>query len=317
MKCNQLSLLLMFDYIKTSYMTNRLLLPAFIFLALCSCTTIADPSDSARSDETNILTIPSVGILPVKSQHTDAFLLGAFGVMLEDGSGDGRYDGTEWMNVRFTATPDGECTAERDILLSATKGFLYSYYPYSENVTDVRHIPLDITSDASADYMFGTPVNGIDKHHPKAAVIMNHALAAISISLVRGKYSGPGIITMVSVNGEGIAGKGTLDATDGTISDISDISADILLPVRQGLISNVPFDNVLMIIPTGEISPFTIRVTIDGMDFYTSAPATELAKGTVTCYKVIVNSENLELSRGSVSQWYTEDLGSFYMEFVN
>ena len=289
---------------KKTITSHRLEVPAVLLSLICSCQTEQFP----KAD--NTLIIDQVEVSATKAPYTAPVLKGDFGIMLADDSGKDTYDGKEYINVRFTAEGDGICRPEREVLLSTTEARLYSYYPYSETITDMRNIPIDLSSDASTDHMYGTPVTELNNSNPNAAITMNHALAAINISLIKGKYSGSGAVTDISVYGEGIARKAVLDATTGILRDFTDIAAEIRIPTDFRLQSGTAQNNYLIVIPTGKSSPFTIRITIDGMEFFTTAAATDFPTGTITGYTVIVNSETLELVNGNVCPWFYEYCGN-------
>lgn len=293
-------------------MSYRLFLPAVILPFLCSCN--AEPHTPPSSSES--LIINKIGTAETKAPYMNPILEGEFGTMLIDDSGKDTYDGKSYVNVGFKINPDGTCTSSQEILLSTTEAVLYSYYPYSEDITDFRNISLDLSADASIDYMTGTPVKGLKNRNNSADITMNHALASINIALVRGRYSGPGIITKVSVCGEGIARKAVLDATTGTLHDLSEVSAEIHIPIESEVLSSTALDNYLMVIPTGQIRPVTIKITIDGMEFSITTEPTELQVGTITSYTVIVNSEVLEIAKGDVNQWNDRPVEYFELEVV-
>lgn len=293
---------------KKTITSHRLEVQAVLLSFICSCQTAHSPFTSPEADST--LIIDKVEVSATKAPYTAPVLKGELGIMLVDDSGKDSYDGKEYLNVRFTAEGDGICRPEREVLLSTTEARLYSYYPYSGTITDLRNIPIDLSSDASTDHMYGTPVTDLNNLNPNAAITMNHALAAINISLIKGKYSGPGVVTDISVYGKGIARKAILDATTGILRDFTDIAAEIRIPTDFRLQSGTAQNNYLIVIPTGESSPFTIKVTIDGMEFFTTAAATDLPTGTITGYTVIVNSETMEIAKGTVTQWYSEYCGN-------
>lgn len=292
-------------------MAQKSILTAAALLLLHSCHQGLPPHSET---ELNPLIIENIRLNRTKAPYTASYLAGDFGIILEDSSGDNAYDGISYNNVKFTANEDGSCSSEREVRLSTTEGHLYSYYPYSEQITDLRNIPIDITSDATVDYLYGTPVAGIDNINNAIGITMNHALAAINISLARGRYSGPGVISRISIRSEGIAGKAVLDATTGILSGFSDISAEIGINADQKNLSYEALDNQFIIIPTGDMRPIDIEVVIDGVEFLATTTPAELKAGTITGFAVTVHSDSIVIQTYDIPQWIEEEGGDYILE---
>lgn len=288
-------------------MKNRITITAMTFILVsCDVASVSGLPDSGES--TNPLSIAGVEIASTRAPYTDGKLKGDFGIMLIGKGSPDSYDGKDYANVRFTSDGVSDCTTKDEVLLSGTEGTLYSYYPYSETVTDLKSIAVGITEDDCTDYMYGTPVTGLDNSNASALITMNHALAAINLSIVRGTYSGTGIISKIAVSGEAIASKAILDATTGRLSGFAGTGSEIRLKLNgssEETLSDDVMEKYFIIIPTGESKPFDVTLTIDGVDFTATAPEVDLAEGTITKYTATVNSKDFGIACGYVTPWET------------
>ena len=275
---------------------------------LLSCTSISEsgfnPDDGSREE----LIVGSVETTSTKSPYSASRLTGAFGAMLTGKGSTDRYDGLDYKNIRFVSDGNSICIPDREILLSSTEGTLYSYYPYSAAVNDLRKIPVSVTESIQTDYMYGTPVTRLDNRNASTVITMNHALAAMRLSIVKGTYSGKGEISKIAVSGDALASEAYLDATTGRLSGFkgmgSEIRADINGSSSEAL-SESGTEKHFLLIPTGEARPLTITVTIDGVDFTAISPEVDLEEGTITSYTVTVNSRDFSLSIGYITPWVT------------
>lgn len=286
---------------------NKIIIPAMAAVAL-SCCAIHEPDLHTGNRSEKQLIINSVEVAATKSLYTASRLEGAFGAMLTGKGSTDSYDGLDYTNVRFISDGNSACRPDSEILLSTTEGTLYSYYPYSEAVDDLRKIPVSVNGNIQTDYMYGTPVTRLDNSNASTVITMNHALAAIRLTIVKGTYSGKGVISKVSVNGESLATEAYLDATTGKLSGFKGMGSEICTSINTSpdeTLSESGTEKHFMIIPTGESKPITFTVTIDGVDFTATAPEIDLAEGTVTSYSVTVNSRDFNLSKGYITPWVT------------
>lgn len=230
--------------------------------------------------------------------------------LLEAGGAD--YDGfATYKNVKFTASSTGgvqEWVPDADILLSTTSGTLYAYYPYSSAVTDITAVPVE--TDSQTDYMYGTPVPDLNNKNTSADMALNHALAAIRLSIVKGSFSGTGEITKISVNGEAIANAAKMNSLTGELSGFSGMDTRISPAITAFTVGTTPTEKDFIIIPTGESKPLTITIEIDGLKIEAETAATDFAEGTITCYNVTVNSKNLQLTSVAINPWGSQNNGN-------
>ena len=220
----------------------------------------------------------------------------------------GVYTGELFTNVKYTAQQESGnqiWASESPVMLSSETGTAYAYYPYAEACTDITAISIRANSTVQTDFMWGIPVS-VSKDNRKATLVMKHALAAVRITYVRGTYSGTGNVSKVSFGGNCIAVAGTLDATDGSISNLAGKGTMLTPPQITTTLSNTLQEFEMIVIPSGE-KQGKIVITIDGKDYTLEFGDIDLRQGQITQFHLTVNDGELSLSDITVSEWTYAD----------
>ena len=226
------------------------------------------------------------------------------------------YDGVAVANIRYTGTGEGDSqawAADEDIMLSATKGTLKGYYPYSESIIDLTAIPVEATSDIQTDWMYATPVANLNNRNFTAIMTMNHALAGVRLSLVKGSYNGVGEISSVSLSSDGAATSAVLDATDGSLSSITGAGASYTSNETFSLAAEKKsFDFIT--VPAGVEAPIALSVMMNRTEMIAEIPAVKLQSGKIYEYIVEVAAEGLLLQGMNVIDWNKIDKGTLELQ---
>lgn len=220
----------------------------------------------------------------------------------------GVYTGELFSNVKYTAQQESGnqvWSSDSPVMLSSETGTAYAYYPYAEACTDISAISIRANSTVQTDFMWGIPVS-VSKDNRKATLVMKHALAAVRITYVRGTYSGTGNVSKVSFGGNCIATAGTLDATDGSLSNLTGKGTMLTPPQITTTLSSTLQEFELIVIPTGE-KQGKIVITIDGKDYTLEFGDIDLRQGQITQFHLTVNDGELSLSDITVSEWTYAD----------
>ena len=220
----------------------------------------------------------------------------------------GVYTGELFTNVKYTAQQESGnqvWSSDSPVMLSSDTGTAYAYYPYAEACTDITAISIRANSTVQTDFMWGIPVS-VSKDNRKATLVMKHALAAVRITYVRGTYSGTGNVSKVSFGGNCIAVVGTLDATDGSISNLAGKGTMLTPPQITTTLSSTLQEFELIVIPSGE-KQGKIVITIDGKDYTLEFGDIDLRQGQITQFHLTVNDGELSLSDITVSEWTYAD----------
>ena len=244
-----------------------------------------------------------VALQQARAIFTDASLPSGsvVGAMLDDGTAT---DYDSYSTLYFTATGAGDSQTwapNTDVVLTETKGTLYAYYPHDGNV-DISAISVDMTAADQTDWLYATPVTDVNEDKASVAVTLNHALANINVSLVKGSYVGTGNVTSISVQSDGIAPKGTFNAAQATpgYTAFEDEGAALEWTVTTTL-GGTATD--IMVVPTGSSATITFNVTVDGTVFTATSAAVELEKGSSYKYTLTLNSTFMSVSDVSVTPW--------------
>lgn len=219
------------------------------------------------------------------------------------------YDGKTYSNIKFTAdgTTSQTWTGSSNILLSATPGNVYAYYPYSSSVTDITAVPVE--TGTQTDYMYATEVTGVYDAESEVDITMNHALSAIRFALKKGTYTGTGTVTSVSVTSTAAATGATMNSKTGTLSNFTGSGNEI--SVTKGISLTTTEQNAdVIVVPTGTNAALTLKVVIDGKTYSVTTDALTLSKSNIYKYTVTVNSTSLELSGVTVGDWGYNESGN-------
>lgn len=226
------------------------------------------------------------------------------------------YDGISVANIRYTGTGEGNSqvwAADEDIMLSATKGTLRGYYPYSESISDLTAIPVEATSSSQTDYMYATSVADLNNRNFTAMMTMNHALAGIRLSFIKGSYSGVGEISSVSLSSDGAATNAVLDATDGSLSSITGAGVTYTSNKTFSLAAEKKLLDFITV-PAEVEAPIALSVMMNGTNMVAEIPAVKLQSGKIYEYTVEVAAEGLLLQGLNVIDWNKIDKGTLELQ---
>jgi len=213
----------------------------------------------------------------------DGQQLGAF--LVDAGGAD--YDGGGYANLQLSADAvDASIalTPAKDISLTATSGTLYAYYPHSDAVSDITSVPV---TSGFTDYLWATPVTGLDNQHTSAAISLHHALAAVRVGVIRGSYTGDGLVESVTLSSGAFVTSGTLNATSGAV--IPGSGSQPLVASLSGTLSTTPVTADFAVVPSGDADALTFRVRVDGQDFTVTSDAVTLAAGSSYNYTLTLD----------------------------
>ena len=220
------------------------------------------------------------------------------------GAGDAT-DYQSYEHVCYTASGTGDAqtwSTVNDIVLNETSGTLYAYYPYTEDI-DMTAIPVDMTAADQTDWMYATPITGVNETNPNVEIEQNHALANISITLDKGSYAGEGNVSSIRVQSQGFATGGTFNAAQDTpaftaFTGTGDAITRTLTDVKLGGEATE-----MMVIPTGEESEVNIYVTVDGEEYVSTTSTKELKAGKIYDYTLQFSSTGMKVVKVTVKDW--------------
>lgn len=282
-------------------------------LAMASCTEKEPEINPGNEDKDAVyLKIGSVttseltksAIEGTKFPTADAASIGLF----IDGTS---YTGDKYTNVRYTK-PEGSDSwaADPEIELQAAEATVYGYYPYQAGITDISSISVSSSVDGD-DWMWATPVEKVSSSNPDVSLSMNHALALVEITFNVTEYAEGSEMTALTLTAGSFAQEGTLNATNGTFSEVTAATGGYqLLATGQTLALE---DGVIvakcLLVPASTSSSrqdMTIACTLDGKNLkatLTDIKGVTVKSGTKSTVSLNVKGTTMEVAEVGIGSW--------------
>ena len=220
--------------------------------------------------------------------------------LIKTGALDGKYDNNTYNNVEYHSN-DGAAwgIVTGSVMLSATEGTVYGYYPYSATASDVTAVPISATD--SKDYMYANPKTGVKNANASVDLVMNHALSVVKFTINKAStngYTGAGNISSVKLEGATLGSSGTMDITTGTVSATAGE-----LTYSTALALNGTNTGELFAVPTGTESGIKFSVSMDGQTYTATTGNVTLVQGQRYTYTLNMSSTGLTVSSVTVTPW--------------
>ena len=285
-------------------------------LAGCTKNPIETPSDSNRFADLELTSVNSVqtkAAIDGTTFPTD----GEIGLFLfKDETATQAY-GDGYENIKYTYNSTKEkWTASPSIKVGSTPGYLYGYYPYDSEATDVKAIPVESSLNGD-DVMYASkqaePIT--DATAANTTITMNHALARVSITVKNNGYTGAAKLTSIKFADAKIAPEGTLNALDGTISatKTDDVTLDVPTASQDITATGTTYDCLL--VPSAEDESkqtVTLTLTIDGVDKTATLSGDNgviFAQGTKSNITITLSDSGISVQTVSVDDWKIVEVG--------
>ena len=233
------------------------------------------------------------------------------GVFVEDETGNGYYQGHDYRNVSFQVTGNRLMNPSKKIMLTPTTGIAYAYYPYVANATLAS---LSVNALSQTDHMYSGARGGLSYSNHTASITMRHAMAAITLNIVKGSYSGDCRVTKVSVKGSNLAVSGTYNGKTGAILTRSGLNGTISSIEGAFTLNTTGVSRNIIVIPAASASAATVTLTLDGYQRTATIPSFRPLAGKRYAYTLTVNEEEIVVSDVSVKLW--SDAGARYNVYV-
>lgn len=219
-------------------------------------------------------------------------------------AGKSTYDGTTYENVKSSF--DGtKWNVASDVLLSATPGTVYAYYPWKSGV-NLTAVPL---SSSGEDFMCAAG-QAVDNKHPSASLTMNHVMAEVTVILENKDYTGTGSVTGLIWSSASASKSGTLNATNGLISASdpgSVFDSGLSGTNTQSIYTSTRYS--FLVVPTKTNAAPTFNITMDGYSYSATGGEVELKSGVRYTYKLMMKGTTLIVGNVTVENWGNSDQG--------
>ena len=294
------------------------LVPVCVF-SVCVFTACQDTEDTPVDDRTEPLSFSTcIGKKDSRSVVTGNNLGDGMkiGVTVVD-AGDETYEDIDYNNVCYTAsTVDGKqvWTGDKDIMLSGVEGTLYAYYPFDKNI-DMQNISIDLLKDGQVDWLYAKKVEGLSNDNHVTRVTLQHALANMNISLVKGDFMGEGKISKVALTSGAVALAATLNARTGELTNLQMVGQTLEYAVNEKL-ADEPVSINILFVPTETENTVTVEVTVDNRTYEIESPTVKTEQGTSYNYTLVQHSRLLEFGSITVTPWAEKPQGTMDVDKV-
>ena len=276
-------------------------------LALTGCAkefeNTTNENDGAAIELSSVSTDPMTKAVITGTEFTTSEAEAGIGLFLLDGSGNAY--GSNSGNVRYGYS-DGKWTAASPLRVGGTAGTLYGYYPYSSSITDITAIPV-ASSINGTDYLFGS-IAGLTSAKAKSEnLTLSHALTRLKITFkLDNSFVGSGILSSLTIEGNGVAASGTLDATSGEITATK--SAFTVSDLNETITTDGITEDCLVVPAASSNTPqaVTLRFTVDGKSYkvgLTDGLAVKLQSGIQTDITLTVKNTSVTVDDSSIGAW--------------
>ena len=231
-------------------------------------------------------------------------------LLAEDGT---PYDGVTYANLKYTASgtaPDQAWSTPDIPTLSSTPAKLVAYYPWADG-TDYNAVPVETSTQT--DYMYSKWLTGLSNANPNASIVMQHALTAVRVALVKGDFTADVDVSSVSVKSPAFATAGSLDATTGALSGLTGTGEAVTVTADFPLTAQATNVEV-MAVPDVSVAAGVTTVTtqIGDRKYSVNINFTESYKqGYIYTYTLTLNNTGMEVTSVAVTPWQegTQDTG--------
>ena len=227
--------------------------------------------------------------------------------------------GEGFENVDYSYNSQkGKWTANPSIKVGSTPGYLYGYYPYDSEATDVKAIPVESSLNGD-DVMYASkqaePIT--DATAANTAITMNHALARVSIKVINKGYTGLAKLSSIKFADAKTSLSGSLDATTGTISGTTRADVTLTVPSVNQTITSDGTTYECLLVPSGEDESkqaVDLTLTIDGEDKTAKLSGDNgviIAQNTKSNITITLSNKGISVQTVSVKDWNVVEVGGY------
>lgn len=193
----------------------------------------------------------------------------------------GTYKGAKWILSPSVRLKEGERT------------FMYAFSPYTEQLSDLTRIPINISEQK--DVLYSGSSVPVSYTTYQAKLTMKHALSLMTLNIINQGYSaGKGNLQSISVAGENVYTSGSLNIENGKIIGNAKNKVSVAigkLIVTNGWTNDLPRMWVIPFNTKAETAKLTVR--IDNKDFEAMLPEVEMKGGYQYIFRLVLTDSRL------------------------
>lgn len=207
----------------------------------------------------------------------------------------GRVDAPNIVENVVGLYKNGSWTLEPPITLSeGGKAFIYAYYPYMVGQDNLAALPIEIAQQQ--DVLYSGAFVPVTYTTHKAKLTMKHALSLVSMNITAQGYSGEGELQSLSISGEDVYSKGTLNVSTGKITGTEKGSTELKnigkIITTAGWKDELP--RIWQIPFSTKVKIVTLNAVIDGKQYQCDFPEVEMKSGFQYIFRLVLTDYGLE-----------------------
>lgn len=206
----------------------------------------------------------------------------AIGLMMVDASGT-TYETNTYKNIECSTADGATWTPAQSLAVTSTAATLYAYHPYTPDI-DMTAIPVAV---GETDWMYATKVSGITNDNADVTFVMNHALTCLRINIVKGAYSGDGVLTQLAITSDALSTEGSMNATTGAVT-VSDSGTNTYTRSLSSTLTDEGLTVDIVVVPTGTTADLTFTIVVDEKEYYVTIEDVSLVAGDMYQYGLTI-----------------------------
>ena len=212
------------------------------------------------------------------------------------------YDGQTYNNLLYKLS-SGSWSSSSKVYLSNTAGTVYAYYPYSSSVTDITAVPIEASGDK--DYMYAKTTATVSNTNPTATLGMAHAMAAVTVKMTKGTYTGAGSVTGLTWQSTSAAKSAKLNAKTGALANITGANEafDSGLTSTNKTTLAAQSQYLFLVVPAGTSGALSFTMNMDGQTYTAQSAAVQLKAGYKYNYTLQMNGAQMTVSSVTITDW--------------
>ena len=262
--------------IRKNLIPGNILSLLFVMLTFTACTDNDNPTGTATPLRMAVMVNNTCSRAVIDSEGLTEE--SAIGLMMVDASGT-TYETNNYRNIECTTTDGATWTPAQNLAVTGTTATLYAYHPYTPDV-DMTAIPV---TAGDTDWMYATKVSGITNDNADVTLLMNHALACLRIDIVKGAYSGDGVLTQLTITSDALSTEGFMNATTGAVT-VSDSGTNTYTRTLSTTLTDEGLTVDIVVVPTGTTADLTFTVVVDEKEYYVTVEDVSLIAGDMYQY---------------------------------
>lgn len=171
---------------------------------------------------------------------------------------------------------------------------IYAFYPYTPSATDVKAVPLDVTTQD--DVLYSGAATYASYTANVATLNMKHAFSMVAVNVAKEGYAGSGVISRVKLAEPAlIATKGTIDVTSGkiTATEYGELAVDVNATIGETGINGLLPGMWVIPFSSKDQDPVKITLTIDGKDYTVDLPEVTMGSGWQYVFHAVLTPHGL------------------------